>query len=82
MRTIVRYKNRKYYDKQTNRYVSLSNLTELVNQNEKFQVLDYNTKKDLTNSVLASILKYHVTNNAISNDAIITLINGNYSINL
>jgi polyhydroxyalkanoate synthesis repressor PhaR len=54
---IRRYTNRKLYDTEGKRYVSLDDIAGLVRAREEVQVLDHLTGEDLTVSVLSSILQ-------------------------
>ena len=55
-RTIKRYGNRKLYDPQTRRYVTLQQLARLVARGEDVRVLDQRNGLDLTNLTLAQAL--------------------------
>lgn len=55
-RTIKRYGNRKLYDPQARRYVTLQQLARLVAAGEEVRVLDQASGEDLTNLVLAQAL--------------------------
>lgn len=55
-RTIRRYGNRKLYDAEAARYVTLADLARLVSEGQDVQVLDQRTGEDLTNLVLAQSL--------------------------
>lgn len=55
-RTIRRYGNRKLYDTEKGRYVTLGELARLVAHGEDVRVLDQRTGDDLTNLVLAQSL--------------------------
>jgi polyhydroxyalkanoate synthesis repressor PhaR len=56
MRVIKRYLNRKLYDTQDSRYVTLEQLAHLVRQGEEIRVVDKSTDKDLTSATLAQII--------------------------
>ena len=53
---IKRYQNRKLYDTQASRYVTLEDIAEMVKRGEEVRILDNRTKKDLTAVTLAQIL--------------------------
>jgi polyhydroxyalkanoate synthesis repressor PhaR len=53
---IKRYANRKLYDTQDSRYVTLDRIAELVRNGEEVRVLDNKSQKDLTKVTLAQII--------------------------
>ncbi len=55
-RVIKRYSNRKLYDTKDSRYVTLLQIAEMVRTSEEVQVIDNNTKEDLTEVTLAQII--------------------------
>jgi polyhydroxyalkanoate synthesis repressor PhaR len=55
-RVIKRYANRKLYDTQDSRYVTLDRIAELVRNGEDVKVLDNKSQKDLTKVTLAQII--------------------------
>lgn len=55
-RVIKRYANRKLYDTRDSRYVTLQQIAEFVREGEDVQIIDNNTKEDLTNVTLAQII--------------------------
>jgi polyhydroxyalkanoate synthesis repressor PhaR len=55
-RIIKRYSNRKLYDTQDSRYVTLLQIAEMVRSGEEVQIIDNNTKDDLTEITLAQII--------------------------
>ena len=55
-KVIKRYTNRKLYDTQDSRYVTLLQIAELVRGGEEVQIIDNNTKDDLTEVTLAQII--------------------------
>jgi polyhydroxyalkanoate synthesis repressor PhaR len=55
-RVIKRYANRKLYDTQRSRYVTLDQISEMIREGEDVQILDNNTKEDLTSVTLAQII--------------------------
>jgi polyhydroxyalkanoate synthesis repressor PhaR len=65
-RIIKRYSNRKLYDTKDSRYVTLLQIAEMVRAGEEVQIIDNNTKDDLTEVTLAQIIyeeqKSHVRN--------------------
>lgn len=57
MRLIKRYSNRKLYDTQEKRYVSLRDVAALIRAGEEVQILDHQSGEDLTAATLARILQ-------------------------
>ena len=55
-RVIKRYSNRKLYDTKDSRYVTLLQIAEMVRAGEEVQIIDNNTKDDLTEVTLAQII--------------------------
>lgn len=55
-RVIKRYSNRKLYDTKDSRYVTLLQIGELVRSGEEVQIIDNNSKEDLTEVTLAQII--------------------------
>ena len=55
-RVIKRYANRKLYDTQDSKYVTLDRIAELVRNGEEVKVLDNKSKNDLTKVTLAQII--------------------------
>jgi polyhydroxyalkanoate synthesis repressor PhaR len=56
MRTIKHYSNRKLYDTTEGHYVTLRALAALIRQGEEIRVVDKETGRDLTATVLAQII--------------------------
>lgn len=55
-RIIKKYPNRRLYDTELSRYITLSDIRELVMKGSDFQVVDTNTNEDLTRSILLQIM--------------------------
>ena len=55
-RTIRRYDNRKLYDAQARRYVTLDGLARLVGAGDEVRVVDQKTGEDITTVVLAQVV--------------------------
>lgn len=55
-RVIKRYANRKLYDTQDSRYVTLEQISEMIREGENVKVVDNNSKDDLTSVTLAQII--------------------------
>jgi len=53
---IKRYANRKLYNTQTSRYITLKGIAELIEKNEDVQVIDNETGEDITSVALSQIL--------------------------
>ena len=55
-RTVKRYSNRKLYDTDRSRYVTLDEIASMIKDGEDVQIVDNKTKDDLTSVTLAQIL--------------------------
>ncbi len=55
-RVIKRYANRKLYDTQHSRYVTLDQIAEMIRDGDDVQIIDNKTKTDLTSVTLAQII--------------------------
>lgn len=55
-RLIKKYPNRRLYDTQTSSYITLTDVKQLVLDNEAFAVVDAKTSEDLTRSILLQII--------------------------
>lgn len=55
-RIIKRYANRKLYDTQRSRYVTLEQIADMIRQGEDVKIVDNNSKEDLTSVTLAQII--------------------------
>src|SRR5688572_16296564 len=55
-RVIKRYANRKLYDTQRSRYVTLDQIAEMIRAGEDVKIVDNNSKEDLTAMTLAQII--------------------------
>jgi len=55
-RIIKKYPNRRLYDTQISRYITLQDIKELVMSYADFKVIDAKTKEDLTRSTLMQII--------------------------
>lgn len=53
---IKRYPNRKLYDTEAKRYVTLNDIADLIQQGQEVQVVDNNTQEDLTAVTLTQII--------------------------
>ena len=56
VRIIKKYPNRRLYDTRTSSYITLSQVKDLVMQQEAFEVRDAKTAEDLTRSILLQII--------------------------
>jgi polyhydroxyalkanoate synthesis repressor PhaR len=61
-RIIKRYSNRKLYDTEDSRYVTLQQIGEMVRRGEDVQIIDNKTKEDKTEVTLALILSEDLKN--------------------
>jgi polyhydroxyalkanoate synthesis repressor PhaR len=55
-RVVKRYANRKLYDTQRSRYVTLDQIAEMIRGGEDVKIVDNNSKEDLTAITLAQII--------------------------
>lgn len=55
-RVIKRYANRKLYDTRESRYVTLQQIAEMIKAGDDVQIIDNNSKEDLTSVTLAQII--------------------------
>ena len=55
-RLIKKYPNRRLYDTQTSAYITLSDVKQLVLENEDFKVVDAKSNEDLTRAILLQII--------------------------
>jgi len=56
IRTIKKYPNRRLYDTEQSRYITLVDLQKLVMSGEDFEVVDANSGKDITRNILLQII--------------------------
>lgn len=56
VKIIKRYQNRKLYDTENSTYVTLDDIAQMIRQGEEIQVIDNNSKEDLTNLTLTQII--------------------------
>ena len=59
MITLVKYSNRKIYSKDTGKYVTLKDITEVVKDYQEVVVIEHSTGEDVTADVLAQALLKH-----------------------
>jgi polyhydroxyalkanoate synthesis regulator protein len=52
METIKRYNNRKLYSTKLGKYVNISYITDLVKTGQRFEVIKFDTKEDITKKTL------------------------------
>jgi polyhydroxyalkanoate synthesis repressor PhaR len=55
-RVVKRYANRKLYDTQRSRYVTLDQIAEMIRSGEDVKIVDNNSKEDLTSITLTQII--------------------------
>ena len=58
-RFIKKYPNRRLYDTETSTYITLSDVKQLVLEQEEFKVIDAKTNEDLTRSILLQIIRFY-----------------------
>ncbi len=56
LRLIKKYPNRRLYDTQISRYITLEEIRQLVLDGEEFQVVDKSSGKDITRSILLQVI--------------------------
>lgn len=56
MPVIKRYPNRKLYDTEAKKYITLEGISDLIRQGQEVQVLDHATNEDLTTVTLTQII--------------------------
>lgn len=56
MPLIKRYPNRKLYDTEAKRYITLQEIARLIREGEDVQVVDYESGEDLTNLTLTQVI--------------------------
>ncbi len=56
VRIIKKYPNRRLYDTELSRYITLADVRELVLSGSEFRVIEANTEEDLTRSILLQII--------------------------
>ena len=56
MRTIKKYPNRRLYDTEDSKYITLEDISVLVFENKEFVVMDAKTESDLTRNILLQII--------------------------
>jgi polyhydroxyalkanoate synthesis repressor PhaR len=62
-RLIKKYPNRRLYDTQDSRYITLDDAKQMVIENTPFKVVDQKTGEDLTRSILLQIIMEQENNN-------------------
>ncbi len=61
---VKRYANRKLYNTQTSRYITLKGIAELIEAGHEVRVIDNETGEDITNVALSQILVDHERSNS------------------
>lgn len=56
VRTIKKYPNRRIYDTEESKYITVSDVRAMVVEGLEFQVIDTQSKKDITRSILLQII--------------------------
>ena len=52
---IIKYSNRKFYDKSIHKYINLPEILSFVKDGGNIQIMDYDTKEDLTSITLFAL---------------------------
>jgi polyhydroxyalkanoate synthesis repressor PhaR len=73
---IKRYANRKLYNTETSRYITLKGIAELINDGAEVRVIDNETGEDITNVALSQILVDSERSNPGSPDGLLSQILG------
>lgn len=55
-RIIKKYHNRRLYDTEKSHYIKLSDLYEMIKNGDRFRVIEVDTHKDITHTILLQIL--------------------------
>ena len=56
MKIIKKYPNRRLYDTEDSKYITLEDISVLVTENKEFVVIDSKTESDLTRNILLQII--------------------------
>ena len=56
VKLIKRYRNRKLYDTESSRYITLAEITRLIRKGKEIRVMDNNSGEDLTSLTLSQII--------------------------
>ena len=79
MRTIKKYPNRRLYDTEDSKYITLEDISVLVFENKEFVVVDAKTENDLTrNTLLQIIIEKEQSSIPIFSTAVLTQIIRSY----
>ncbi len=73
---IKRYANRKLYNTQTSRYITLKGIAELINDGEEVCVIDNESGEDITNVALSQILVENERSNETVSHSLLSQIMG------
>ncbi len=73
-RIIKKYGNRKLYDSAESRYISLSELRELIRDGDTVRIVDSKTEEDITSEVLTKAIVEHDGDKPLSPGALHALI--------
>ena len=69
---IKRYANRKLYNTQTSRYITLKGIAELIEASEDVRVIDNETGEDITSVALSQILVDHERSNSNASQTLLS----------
>lgn len=75
MRYIVKYKNRKLYDKEKSGYVKLEDLQQMITDGKPFRVVKYNTNEDITYDTLVNVLSNKLRSSQKNLENLMSMIN-------
>ena len=56
VKTVKRYSNRKLYDTERSKYVTLEEIADMIKAGEEVKIIDNKSKEDLTSATLAQII--------------------------
>jgi polyhydroxyalkanoate synthesis regulator protein len=70
----IKYSNRKIYSKDLKRYVTLSELNDVIREGNSITVIDNETSNDITDTILKTIVSFTITN--INTNELYNLIRG------
>ena len=79
-RIIKKYPNRRLYDTECSKYITLEDIRVLVIENGEFVVIDAKTKKDITKNILLQIVfeKEQVSSSSFFSTEVLTQIIRSY----
>lgn len=60
---LKKYPNRRLYDTENSRYITLKDVADMIKQGRQIEVIDLTTNEDVTAFILTQIITEHVKNN-------------------